>query len=265
MTGAWLPPRPPRPPQPPEAPGAPEVPGAAQAQAARRLLICLPHAGGGALAYLSWRRALAPHVEVLPALLPGRDDRGGERPVSDIGTLVTELAAAVADRADRPFALYGHSMGALLAFELAHALTELGEAPVCLIVSGCDAPHRRKPAHGPDETDEELAAVLLELGGTDPEILGHPVLLGTVIRTLRADLALERRYRFRPRPPLSAPVTAVAGADDPYVTWDGLAAWSELTRGRARVELVRGGHFPRGAGQRELLAVIRREMAARDG
>ncbi len=245
MKGEWLPPR--------------------AAQPAERLLICLPHAGGGALAYLSWRREFAPYVEVLPALLPGRDDRGDEQPVSDIDTLVTELAAAVADRADRPFALYGHSMGALLAFELAHALKELGETPVCLVVSGCDAPHRHKPAHGPDETDEELTDVLIELGGTAPEIVGCPELLRTVIRTLRADLALEQRYRFRPRPLLSAPVTAVAGADDPCVTSDGLAAWSELTRGRARVELVRGGHFPRGAGQQELLAAIRQEMTARTG
>lgn len=245
MSGAWLPPK--------------------AAQSAERLLICLPHAGGGALAYLSWRREFAPHVEVLPALFPGRDDRGDEQPVSDIDALVTELAAAVADRADRPFALYGHSMGALLAFELAHAVTELGKAPVCLVVSGCDAPHRHKPAHGPDETDEELTGVLLELGGTDPEIVDYPELLGAVIRTLRTDLALEQRYRFRWRPPLSAPVTAVAGADDPCVTWDGLTAWSELTRGRARIELVRGGHFPRGAGRQELLAVIRQEMTARSG
>lgn len=245
MTGSWLPPR--------------------GAQPAERLLICLPHAGGGALAYLSWRRELAPHIEVLPALLPGRDDRGDEQPVPDVDALVTDLAAAVADRADRPFALYGHSMGALLAFELAHALTELGRAPVCLVVSGCDAPHRHKPAHGPDETDEELTGVLLELDGTAQEIIGTPELLGAVISTLRADLALEQGYRFRPRPPLSAPVTAVAGADDLYVTRDGLAAWSELTRGRARAELVRGGHFARGAGQQELLAIIRREVAAGTG
>ena len=128
MTGAWLPPR--------------------AAQSAERLLICLPHAGGGALSYLSWRREFAPHVEVLPALLPGRDDRGDEQLVSDIDALVTELAGAAADRVDRPFALYGHSMGALLAFELAHALTDLGKPPVCLVVSGCDAPHRHRPDTG---------------------------------------------------------------------------------------------------------------------
>jgi surfactin synthase thioesterase subunit len=246
VTGPWLPPRAPRP--------------------AERLLICLPHAGASALAYLAWQRELAPHAEVLPALLPGRDDRGDEQPASDVDALVADLAAAVADRADRPFVLYGHSMGALLAFELAHALTELGRAPGRLVVSGCDAPHRHKPAHGPEETDEELTGVLLELGCTAREIIDSPRLLGAVISTLRADLALEQGYRFRPRPPLSAPVTAVAGADDPYVTRGGLAAWSELTRGYARIELVRGDHFPRGAGRQELLAIVRQELlAARPG
>jgi medium-chain acyl-[acyl-carrier-protein] hydrolase len=242
VTAPWLPPR--------------------ASPSAERLLICLPPAGGGALAYLAWRREFAPQVEVLPALLPGRDDRKDEQPVSDVGALVTDLAAAVAGQAAQPFALYGHSMGALLAFELAHALTELGQVPVCLVVSGCDAPHRHQPAHGPDETDEELTGLLLGLGGTDPEIVGYPELLGAAIGTLRADLALEQGYRFRPRPLLSAPVTAVAGTDDPYVTRDGLAAWSELTRGHARVEQVPSGHFLRGAGQRKLLAIIRQEIAA---
>src|SRR5262249_13730931 len=146
------------------------------------LLICLPHAGGGALAYHSWRREFAPDIEVLPALLPGREHRGDEQPVSDTDALVTALAAAAVDRAGRPFAIYGHSMGALLAFELAHALTARGRGPGCLVVSGCDAPHRHAPAHDPDDTDEELTAMLLELGGTAKEIVSNPKLLGAVIR-----------------------------------------------------------------------------------
>ncbi|MEU4895147.1 amino acid adenylation domain-containing protein [Streptomyces sp. NPDC044780] len=209
------------------------------------LLFCLPHAGGGASAYRDWR-ALAPaDVEVVPVHLPGRETRLMEPARRDARELAEELADVLPAFADRPFGLFGHSMGALLAFELSHALTARGHRPRALFVSGLDAPHRRalpaRPAHTLD--DEALRSALRGLDGTPPDVLDSPELLQTLLPVLRADAAVTETYTCPPRPPLTVPVTVCTGRDDPTLDPERTAAWAELSSAPVVFETFPGGHF----------------------
>lgn len=209
-------------------------------------LFCLPAAGGGASGYRAWRSAFGRDVEVVPVQLPGREARLGEEPIGSAAALVEQLVEPVLARAGRRFALFGHSMGALLAYELAQALTERGRPPIHLIVSALLPPHliHRRQWKLPvgDMSDADLRAYLEDEGGTPTEILDLPDLLDIVLPTLRADLGLCQSYRYTPQPPLPIPITAFGGDSDPVVTGDLLAGWSERTDGGFRLGLLPGNH-----------------------
>jgi len=209
-------------------------------------LFCLPHAGAGASAYQPWAATLSrAGVAVCPVQPPGRESRFREPPFREVGALVDALAPALRPWLDRPYAVFGHSMGALIAFELAHRLRETGApAPVRLAVSGRIAPQLADPRpRMHDLPDERLVARLRQLGGIPDGVPGAAELLAMQLPLLRADLALNECYAYVPRPPLDVPVSAYGGVSDPKVSAAELSAWQLQTTAEFRVRMLAGGHF----------------------
>lgn len=226
-------------------------------------LFCLPAAGMGASVYREWQDALGPGVEVIAVQLPGRENRFDERPLSAVDLIVEQLTGPLLERADRPFALFGHSMGALLSFEIAHETARRGHPPVRLFVSGLEAAHDRTQvrAKAHELPDPDLLEYMLKLGGVPPEGRQYPELLSLFLPTLRADLALGETYEYRVRPPLPVPITALAGLDDPLVDHRRLAAWSQLSREGVRTHLLPGEHFYLETERRTVLDIIRSALS----
>jgi len=230
-------------------------------------LVGMPHPGGGASAYAWWADALPQWVEVAAVQLPGREDRIGEPPFQESPALVRSVADALQPFVDRPFALFGHSAGALLAFETARELHRIaGVRPVALLVSGEAAPHLPRdqaPLH--TLPDDELGGQIGLRGGTPPELLANPELMELVLPTLRADLAAWETYEFVEGPRLTCPIVALAGADDPHVAVGAVDAWREHTTAEFRMHVLSGSHFylaDRREQVPEIVALELRELVA---
>lgn len=212
---------------------------------ARLRLFCLPHAGGGASAFRGWADALPAEVETCPVQLPGRENRIAEPAFDRLEPLVQALADAVDAWLDRPFALFGHSNGALIGFELARALRARGRpGPAHLFSSGRrapDLPLPTPPIHAHPEP--EFLAELAELGGLPQALLDHRELLALLVPTLRADVAIHETYVFREQAPLACPITGYGGVADPKVSREQLEAWARHTAGPFVRRMFPGGHF----------------------
>jgi medium-chain acyl-[acyl-carrier-protein] hydrolase len=208
-------------------------------------LFCFPYAGGGASVYSAWPRNLPSAFEVCAVQLPGRETRLKEQPFRELTPVVEAVAAAIEPYLDRPFAFFGHSMGALISFELARLLRERGGArPAHLFVSGRRAP--QLPDDEPptyDLPDEEFFAILRELNGTPTEVLEHPELMELVMPLLRADFALVQTYVYKPEAPLDCPITAFGGVQDVEVVREDIKAWREQTADAFSARLLPGDHF----------------------
>jgi medium-chain acyl-[acyl-carrier-protein] hydrolase len=222
-------------------------------------LLCLPYAGGGASIYRSWSRMLPPEIEVRPIQLPGRENRIDEPPMRRLDDLCPLLADMLAGALDRPYVLFGHSMGALLAYALTLELAARGApAPAMLMVSARRAPHlppMRAPIH--DLPEQEFTHRLRQLGGTPPEVFEHSELMELVVPLLRADFALNESLQL-PYPPsgISCPVIALGAVDDPEVAPEALAAWRAVAKDTFTLRLFTGGHFYLGPERATLLAGI---------
>ncbi|WP_067651185.1 thioesterase II family protein [Nocardia harenae] len=208
-------------------------------------LYCLPHAGAGASAYLPWRRQLAPGVDVVPLQPPGREIRLREKPFEHIDHLLDDLVAAMDGHWREPFAVYGHSLGALLAYELTRRLlVSRGPRPVRLLISGRRAPHlpsRLPPLRTAPEST--VLDVVRALGGTPDEILGDDRMRRSVLALMRADLSVDQSYRYQPGPPLALPITVFGGSGDTHVLPAELLQWSEYGVAGVDIRMIPGGHF----------------------
>jgi surfactin synthase thioesterase subunit len=215
------------------------------ASADRPRLFCLPNAGAGASAYAGWRRYAVNGVEVCPIQLPGRAERFAETPHTGAAGLVDALLDAIGDRFTGRYALFGHSMGAALAFELARRLDVPGRTPpVHVFVSGRAAPHLPDPNR--PLRDLPLDALIGELriiGGTPDEILRERDLMERLQVLLRADFGVNETYRCALDEPISPPLTVLGGDKDPRASVASLHAWSRLTTGQFDVRVHPGGHF----------------------
>lgn len=210
---------------------------------ARLELLCLPFAGGGSRPFASWEHRLPPDVALRPVELPGRSPTTGPA-FTEMAPLVEHLCRELLPTLHRPFALFGHSMGALLAFELARALRrEGGPTPVHLLVSGEPAPHLpREPISPSALGDDELLARMTEYGM--PELAASdPWLRDTVLPRLRADLQVCASFRHTPGPALDCSVSAFGGLDDPLARRAQLRAWAAHGRGRFSLRMFEGDHF----------------------
>ena len=230
---------------------------------ARLRLFCFPYAGGGASVYRGWGAALPGDVEVCPVQLPGRESRLREAPFSHWEPLVAALAEVLPPYFEMPFAFFGHSMGALLAFELARALRRTGgPLPLALFVSGRRSPQlpaREEPIHTLPEP--EFIAKLRELNGTPEEVLQHSELMRLLLPILRADFGVNETYEYRDEEPFDFGISAFGGLGDEDVTKEDVELWRTQTRGRFRLRMLPGDHFFL-HGARDLIAeALSRDLA----
>ncbi|MFF7726456.1 thioesterase II family protein [Streptomyces sp. NPDC008001] len=219
-------------------------------------LVCLPHAGGSASYFFPLSKALSPSVDVLSVQYPGRQDRRADPCIDSIAGLADRTAEILAPAADRPLALFGHSMGAALAFEVALRLEERGTVPVALFVSGRRAPSRHRAETVHLRSDEELVEELRRLSGTDAGMLDNPEVLEMVLPALRADYRAIETYRARPGLRVGCPVHALTGDADPKATTDEVRDWEHHTTGAFTISVFPGGHFYLNDHQQEIAKII---------
>lgn len=229
-------------------------------------LYCFPYGGAGASAYRGWGEELPAWIDVRPIQFPGRENRFREPLYTRLEPLVAEMAGRV--ETGEPYALFGHSLGALVAFELVRTLRREGRpAPLLLVLSGFGAPHtlrdRPRVAHlAPDAFWEVVAAHY----DVTPEVMAEPLLRELAYPVLRADLEIVETYVYRPEPPLDLPLVAWGGVGDPEETEEQVAAWKEYSRQPVEVRTFPGGHFfvnsSRPAVLAALAAAVRRVMGA---
>jgi surfactin synthase thioesterase subunit len=226
--------------------------------AAGMRLFCFPHAGGGAASYRPWRPALAPAIDVCPVVLPGREARWREPPFRRMSDLVEPLFDALLAAVDRPFAFFGHSMGAAVAYEMARRFSVAAAGPPrCLVVSGRQPPFlpsRVPPVHGLPAN--QLLARVSRLNGTPAELLADQEVLAAFLPGLRADFELNETYRPAPHPRLAVPVAAFAADHDPLVTPADMLAWQQLTTGGFGARVFPGDHFYLRDGRPDVLSAI---------
>ena len=222
-------------------------------------LFCLPYAGAGPAAFATWPAAAGPRVEVHVLALPGRERRIQDDP----RFTVAEIAAALVERVDRPFALYGHSMGARLAFEVVRELRRSGGVlPERLVVGGCRAPHEAADTifDGLSKVDDdELVRRLIAGGGLPADVAASAELVELLLPALRADFAWIDDYLYTDEPPLTVPITACQGAADRAVDAAHTAAWARHTEDFT-IRRFEGGHFFLHDNEAELLAALRAEL-----
>ncbi|MCZ0204661.1 thioesterase II family protein [Streptomyces achromogenes] len=219
-------------------------------------LLCLPHAGGSASFYFPVSKALSPAVDVRAAQYPGRQDRAEE----PFAHSVQELAQGVFDELDEwertPLALFGHSMGALVAFELARLLENAGRPPAVLFLSGRRGPSAERAESLHLDDDARLIEEVVRLDGTDAAVFQDEELLQLVLPALRADYRVVESYRPAPGPRLGCPLVVLTGDADPRVTPDEARAWARESDGPFECHVHPGGHFYLVARQQAVLAGI---------
>jgi pyochelin biosynthetic protein PchC len=212
-------------------------------------LVCFPHAGGGPSLFRSWSRGLPADVEVIAVLYPGRLDRVNEPGAERMSDLVDPVRASFEPLLDRPVALFGHSMGAWVALEVA---ARLPVAPRALIVSGQVPPARRDTAppgsarradREPFRTDDQVIAEVRRIGGYDPSVFDHPELLKLILPPVRTDFEVVRTYRQASSYALTCPVLACYGTDDQDARPEDVAHWREVSTGRYDQRSFPGDHF----------------------
>jgi surfactin synthase thioesterase subunit len=226
-------------------------------------LFCLPYAGAGAGAYRDWPGYLPDGIGMIAVQPPGREGRFGEPPIDRMPAYVSQLAEAAAPLLDRPYALFGHSIGARVAFELCRRLRQDGmPLPARLYLSGCPAPQLPAPPPRWDLPDEEMIASLRDLGGTPPEVLDSPQLLTLFLPVLRADFALVETFPHAEEPPLPVPIRGFAGRADPEAPPESVRAWAPHTTEWFESHEFDGDHFFLHAQRDALLGLLAADLVA---
>jgi surfactin synthase thioesterase subunit len=208
-------------------------------------LICIPQAGAGPLTFRSWYAYLPQEIEMCGVRLPGREMRLREPPIVDLNALLPQIARALKAKMTGPYALFGHSMGAVIAYEMARYLfASEKRGPEHLFVSGHGAPHLPRDFESLSGlSDAELIDKMRELGGSPPEVLAHPELMQLLLPVLRSDFTICENYRYVPGPPLPCPITALGGLKDRWVTREAIEAWRVHTRSAFSARMLFGDHF----------------------
>lgn len=229
--------------------------------AAETKLICLPHAGGGAPAYFPTSAAMTPEVEVLAVQYPGRQERRHEPLIDSVNSLADELFRVLGPDTEQPYALFGHSMGAMVAYELALRLEEAGQPPLRLFASGRRAPSRYRHDERQAVDDESLISELRELSGTDQRLFQRDDLLRAALPVIRNDYQAADSYVHRDDATLNCPITVLIGDKDPHVTEDEARSWRDHTKGASEVLVYAGGHFYLTEYQDQVVSVIAQRLA----
>lgn len=209
-------------------------------------LVCFPWCGGGASVYRRFASGLPEHIELLAVQLPGREDRFGEDRLLRMEQIIEHVIDEVISVFDRPLVLFGHSMGALVAYELALALkARTGREPDLLVLSGHGAPCKPAPVlncwHSAGE--EEFIANIRNLGGTPPEILEDRQMMRALLPVLRSDYEVLETYKHQPTTSLSCDLVVCAGNEDREVSPETMGWWQQYTTGSSSVQWFEGNHF----------------------
>jgi medium-chain acyl-[acyl-carrier-protein] hydrolase len=230
---------------------------------ARLRLYCLPYAGGSAGVFRSWCDLLPSNIDVWGVEYPGHGSRISEPLMDRIDALAELIAEAVAAQPAVPYALFGHSMGSLVAFEMCHVLAARNATtPALLVAAGHRGPHlpaSKPPVH--DAPDAEFVAHLRELGATPPEVLESAELVDLMLPILRNDFRACETYSAPERPPLRTEIAAYGGLADKDADRDALLAWEQETLGRFALRLFPGGHFFVRECASRVAATLQRDMA----
>lgn len=223
----------------------------------RLRLFTLPYAGGGASIFRNWEKELPPNIGIYAVQTPGRENRISEAPHTSMDALVKELAQAMAPYLDLPFCLFGHSLGARIAFETArHLRTTWGVEPRHLIVSASRGPHIPEPRPLHQLQDHAFVAELNRFSGTPKEVLRNRELMALLLPMLRADFSVDETYRCHEAPSLDCPITVIGGKSDPEATQDELIAWAPYTTSRFALKMIEGDHFFLVDRQKDLLCTL---------
>jgi surfactin synthase thioesterase subunit len=206
-------------------------------------LVCFPHAGGSAPFFLPVAAALSPGVDVVAVQYPGRQDRRAERPIDEIAVLADRIHEILKRQPEMPLTLFGHSMGAILGFEVARRLDADGHSPARLFASGRRGPstYRNETVHLRD--DAGILAELRNLNGTASSVLGDDELMRAALPSLRADYHAAETYICDPEVVVSCPITVLTGDEDPKTTLDEANVWAKHTSGSFDLQVFNGGHF----------------------
>ncbi|HZG07184.1 MAG TPA: alpha/beta fold hydrolase [Streptomyces sp.] len=234
---------------------------------ARVTLYCLPCAGGGPSMFRTWADRLPGWIELRAVRLPGRQGRHREPAFTDADEATRALLDGLGPELDRPYAFFGHSMGALLAFRMVRELERTGGPLPRLLAAASWPPRGAAPSVMPDpaDGDDAFAADLRRLGGIPGDLLDDPEMLRFTLPLLRADFSLCRSYVYRPAAPLGLPVLAVGGEDDAVTPPDTLATWEGETRDFLGLHLFPGGHFFLHEHVEELTGLVGKHLEAQDG
>jgi medium-chain acyl-[acyl-carrier-protein] hydrolase len=229
---------------------------------ARLCLVCFPYAGGDALIFRDWDHHFPSSIQVCSVQLPGRGRRLLEPAFTKLDSLIDTLTQVLRPLLDKPFALFGHSMGALVSFELAHSLrARYNLCPSYLFVSACRAP--QLPAKSPPTynlPNDELVEALRRLNGTPRQVLENPELMELMLPAIRADFEMTQTYQYLPKPALNCPIVAMGGLSDPDVTREDLEAWAKQTCSHFGVGMFPGDHFYLQTSASSLLQVLNRQL-----
>ena len=222
-------------------------------------LFCFPYAGGGDQVYRTWADKL-PIVETYLIQMPGRGTRLLERPFTNLLDLSKSLAGAILPCLDKPFVFFGHSMGAMVSFELARQLRRRRLEPIHIFASGCHAPQLPDSITIHDLPESELIKELHRLNGTPKDVLENGELLTIILPILRADCMITETYVYINEPPLNCPITVFGGLRDPLVEREELEAWRQQTNASFSLRMLDGDHFFLHTSERLLLSILSREL-----
>jgi medium-chain acyl-[acyl-carrier-protein] hydrolase len=225
-------------------------------------LFCFPYAGGSEAIFRTWQQNLPETIEVVPIQLPGRTARIKEPPLTRLAPLVQALSQSLRPEMDLPFAFFGHSMGGLIAFELARQLRrDGGPLPVHLFISAKCCPKQVDDLYTGEIPDKELIQILRRYEGTPREVLENAELMQLLLPVIRADMELCSTYVCNPEPPLPSPITAFGGLEDHVSGRPCLEGWRNYTSGQFALRMFPGGHLFLKTCERSILEAIFREVA----
>lgn len=228
-------------------------------------LVCFPYAGGSASVFRRWHCGLPDHVAVYGLEMPGRSVRFREPLVRSSSALIPQVGAALLAHIDGPFAFFGYSMGAILAFETARWLREMhGVLPIHLYVAAMSAPHlpaAKQMRH--TLGDESFWSGIKHLNGTPEELANNAEFIEVILPILRADVQIVETYTYTASRPLSCPITALAGSADRDCPSDTVVKWRAHTSARFRFQMFSGQHFFIRTEEQAVLQLLSADLAAR--